>query len=263
LLGKTVAALGGGMYGQFRTVRAEDCLVMPDEVTPEECASCFVNPLTALGMVETMRLEGHAALVHTAAASNLGQMLNKVCQKDGVPLVNIVRNATQARLLKEIGARHVCDSSAGDFMERLIEAVSETKATLAFDAIGGGRIASKILTAMETAASRRMSSYSGYGSSEHKQVYIYGGLDSAQTELTRGFGMAWSVGGWLLTPFLQKVGPGRAAELRARVAAEVKTTFASHYTQTISLSDLLAPEILRSISRMATGQKVLVAPAKT
>jgi NADPH:quinone reductase-like Zn-dependent oxidoreductase len=214
-------------------------------------------------MVETMRLEGHTALVHTAAASNLGQMLNKVCQKDGVPLVNIVRSASQAELLKRIGAAYVCDSSAEGFVESLVEAVSETGATLAFDAIGGGRIASKILTAMESAAARRMSTFSGYGSTVHKQLYIYGGLDLAPTELTRSFGMAWGMGGWLLTPFLQKVGPARAAELRARVAAEVKTTFASHYTQTIALADLLRPEVLQMISRKATGEKFLVAPAKT
>jgi NADPH:quinone reductase len=263
LVGKTVAVLGGGMYGQYRTVPSVSCLVLPDDVTPAEGASSFVNPLTALGMTVTMRAEGHSALVHTAAASNLGQMLNKICLADDVPLVNIVRSAAQAELLKNIGARYICDSTADDFVPALIEAVAETGATIAFDAIGGGRLASTILTAMESAAAQDMTGYSRYGSNVHKQVYIYGGLDTAPTELTRSFGMAWSVGGWLLTPFLVKIGPTRVAELHARVAAEVKTTFASHYTQTITLADLLKPEVLEAISRRATGEKYLVVPTRT
>lgn len=262
LLGKTVAVLGGGMYSQYRTVRTSSCLVLPDDVTAAEGASCFVNPLTALGMVETMRNEGHTALVHTAAASNLGQMLNKICAQDNVGLVNIVRSAAQEDLLRGIGARYVCDSTADDFVPALVEAVAQTGATLAFDAIGGGHLASRILSAMETAAGRRMTSYSRYGSSVFKQVYIYGSLDTGPTELDRSFGMSWSVGGWLLTPFLQKIGPARIAELHARVAAGVKTTFASHYTQAIPLADLLKPQILQMISRKATGEKFLVTPAQ-
>jgi len=263
LIGKTVAALGGGMYGQYRTVAVGNCLVLPDDVSPAEAASAFVNPLTALGMVETMRMEGHTALLHTAAASNLGQMLNRVCQKDGVPLVNIVRSAPQAELLRGLGARYVCDSSADDFITGLADAISETGATLAFDAIGGGRIASTILTAMEAAASRTMTEYNRYGSSIHKQVYLYGGLDTSPTELTRSYGMAWGLGGWLVTSFVQKIGTTRAAELRARVASEIKTTFASRYTQSVALSDLLQPHILQSMSRKATGEKYLVMPART
>ena len=262
LLGKTVAVLAGGMYSQYRTVPAGSCLALPDDVTAAEGASCFVNPLTALGMVETMRDEGHTALVHTAAASNLGQMLNKICAQDSVALVNIVRCAAQEELLRGIGARYVCNSTADDFVSALVEAVAETGATLAFDAIGGGHLASTILAAMETAAGRRMTSYSRYGSSVLKQVYIYGSLDTGPTELDRSFGMSWSVGGWLLTPFLQKIGPSRVAELHARVAAGVKTTFASHYTQTIPLADLLKPQMLQMISRKATGEKFLVTPAQ-
>lgn len=262
LLGKTVAVLAGGMYSQYRTVPAASCLVLPDDVTAAEGASCFVNPLTALGMVETMRDEGHTALVHTAAASNLGQMLNKICAHDNVGLVNIVRSTAQEELLRGIGARYVCNSTADDFVPALVEAVAETGATLAFDAIGGGHLASTILSAMETAAGRRMTSYSRYGSSVLKQVYIYGSLDTGPTELDRTFGMSWSVGGWLLTPFLQKIGASRIAELHARVAAGVKTTFASHYTQMVSLADLLKPQILQLISRKATGEKFLVTPAQ-
>jgi len=262
LLGKTVAILGGAMYAQYRCVKAADCLLLPPDATAADGASCFVNPLTALGMVETMRREGHTALVHTAAASNLGQMLNKICLKDGVGLVNIVRSAEQANLLKGIGAVHVCDSSAPSFMDDLIEALVATGATLAFDAIGGGKLAGQILTAMEIAANRTATTYSRYGSTVHKQVYIYGGLNTGPTEFNRAFGMAWGIGGWLLTPFLIKIGPAEGQKLRQRVAAELKTTFASHYTQEISLAEALQPEIIAAYAKRATGEKYLINPNK-
>jgi NADPH:quinone reductase len=262
LTGKTVAVLGGAMYAQYRTMRAADCLMLPDGVTPEQGASCFVNPLTALGMIGTMRAEGHTALVHTAAASNLGQMLQKACLAGGVELVNIVRSDAQAKILRDIGARYVCDSSTPDFMDRLIEAVSATDATLAFDAIGGGRLASQILTAMEAAASRKGGAFSRYGSTTHKQVYIYGGLDTSPTELSRGYGMAWGLGGWLLTPFLQKIGPAQGQALRERVAREITTTFASHYTRTISLAEALQPDVIAAYNRRATGEKFLIDPSR-
>ena len=262
LIGKTVAILGGAMYAQYRTIRAPDCLVLPAGVTAREGASCFVNPLTALGMIGTMRAEGHTALVHTAAASNLGQMLNKACLADGVNLVNIVRSAEQAAVLKGLGAKHICDSSAPSFMERLIDAVAVTGATLAFDAIGGGRLANQILGAMEAAANRTAPAYSRYGSTIHKQVYIYGGLDTGPTELSRGFGMAWGVGGWLLTPFLQKIGQAAAQALRERVAREIKTTFASHYDREISLHEALDLEVMAAYNRRATGKKFLINPTK-
>ena len=260
LLGKTVAAFGGAMYAQYRTVRAADALVLPEGVTPAQGASCFVNPLTALGMIGTMRLEGHKALVHTAAASNLGQMLVKACLKDGVGLVNIVRSAEQERLLRGIGAIHVCDSSRSTFMDDLVEALVATGATLAFDAIGGGRLAGQILTGMEAALNRSGATYNRYGSTTHKQVYIYGGLTTGPTEFNRGFGMAWGVGGWLLMPFLEKVGPAQAQRLRERVAAEITTTFASHYTRTISLAEALNLEVIAGYNRRATGEKYLIAP---
>jgi NADPH:quinone reductase-like Zn-dependent oxidoreductase len=262
LLGKTVAVLGGAMYAQYRTLNVSGCLLLPEDATPADGASCFVNPLTALGMVETMRLEGHKALVHTAAASNLGQMLNKICLKDGVDLVNIVRSDEQAKMLKDIGATYVCDSSKPTFMTDLIEALVATGATLAFDAIGGGKLAGQILTGMEAAANRTAKVYSRYGSSVHKQVYIYGGLDTAPTELTRSFGMSWGVGGWLLTPFLIKIGPEAGQKLRQRVAAELKTTFASHYTREISLVEALQPEVIAAYNKRATGEKYLINPAK-
>jgi NADPH:quinone reductase-like Zn-dependent oxidoreductase len=261
LVGKTVAILGGAMYAQYRIVKAADALALPEGVTPREGASCFVNPLTALGMVETMRMEGHSALVHTAAASNLGQMLQKICLKDGVALVNIVRSPEQERILREIGATFVCNSSAPDFMEKLVGALTETGATIGFDATGGGKLASQILTAMEAAANAKAAGpYNRYGSSTFKQVYIYGGLDTGPTELTRSFGFSWSLGGWLLTPFLIKIGPEGNARLRARVAAEIKTTFASHYTREISLADALKLDNIIAYNKKSTGEKFLINP---
>jgi NADPH:quinone reductase-like Zn-dependent oxidoreductase len=262
LLGKTVAMIGGAMYAQYRLMKAADCLLLPAGTTPAEGASCFVNPLTALGMVETMRREGHKALVHTAAASNLGQMLNRICLKDGIDLVNIVRSAEQAKLLRDIGARHVCDSTAPTFIEDLTQALVETGASIAFDAIGGGKLASQILTCMEAAINQTAKVYSRYGSNVHKQVYVYGGLDTRPIELNRAFGMAWGVGGWLLFPFLQKIGPADGQKLRQRVAAELKTTFASHYTKVVSLQEVLQLENIAAYSKRATGEKFLINPNK-
>ena len=262
LLGKTVAMIGGAMYAQFRTMKARDCLVLPAGATAADGASCFVNPLTSLGMVETMRREGHKALVHTAAASNLGQMLNKICIKDGVALVNIVRNAEQAALLRGIGAKYICDSTAPTFMEDLTQALVETGATLAFDAIGGGKLAGQILTCMEVAANKTAKVYSRYGSDVYKQVYIYGGLDTGPTVLNRAFGMTWGIGGWLLFPFLQKIGPADGARLRQRVVDELKTTFASHYTRVISLQETLQLPNIAIYNKRATGEKFLINPNK-
>src|SRR5262245_12995267 len=260
LLGKTVAILGGSMYTQYRCIKAVQCLVLPPGTTPAEGASCFVNPLTALGMVETMRAEGHKALVHTAAASNLGQMLQKICLKDKVPLVSIVRKPDGADVLKKIGATYVCVSSAPTFMVDLAEALVATGATIGFDATGGGPLAGQILTAMEIAANRTAKEYSRYGSTVHKQVYIYGGLDRTPTTFTRAFGMAWGIGGWLLTPFLQKIGFEAAQKLRERVAAEIKTTFASHYTKEVSLASALDRKEIAIYSQMGTGAKYLMNP---
>jgi len=261
LLGKTVAMVGGAMYAQYRTIKAVQCMVLPADATPADGASCFVNPLTALGMVETMRAEGHKALVHTAAASNLGQMLNRICLQDGIELVNIVRSAEQEAILRDLGAKHVCNSSAPTFMNELTEALAATGATIAFDAIGGGKLAGQILSCMEVAINRSAKEYSRYGSATHKQVYIYGMLDAGPTEFMRNFGMAWGMGGWLLTPFLQKIGPAAAQRLRQRVAAELKTTFASHYSQVVSLAAALAPEAIAIYAQRSTGSKYLINPA--
>jgi len=261
LLGRTVAAIGGAMYAQYRAVPAGQCLPLPDGATAAEGASCFVNPLTALGMVETMKREGHTALVHTAAASNLGQMLNRICQKDGIGLVNIVRRPEQAAMLRGIGARHVCDSSTPEFMAELTDALASTGATIAFDATGGGTLAGRILQCMEGAISRNAREYSRYGSAVHKQVYLYGNLDPRPTEIQRSFGMAWGVGGWLLFPFLNKIGPAAAEALRQRVAAELKTTFASHYARTVSLAGALGAEAIAFYGPRNTGAKVLIDPS--
>ena len=260
LIGKTVGILGGAMYAQYRAVRADGAIVLPDGVAAEAGASCFVNPLTALGMTETMRREGHTALVHTAAASNLGQMLNRICVKDGIGLVNIVRSDAQAATLRAQGAMQIVDSSAGSFVDDLVNALVATGATIGFDAIGGGKLAGQILTAMEIAANKTAKEYSRYGSSVHKQVYVYGGLNTAPTELNRSFGMAWSLGGWLLTPFLQKIGPAEAQKLRDRVGAELTTTFASHYTARVTLAEALTLQAIAGYNRRATGEKYLITP---
>jgi len=262
LIGKTVGVIGGGMYAQYRCVKAGHCLLFPDGTTPAEGADWFVNPMTALGMVATMRAEGHKALVHTAAASNLGQMLVKICLKDGVPLVNIVRRAEQVDILTKLGATRVCNSSSPTFMDDLTDALAATGATVAFDAVGGGKLAGQILTAMEAALNRTAKEYSRYGSTTHKQVYIYGGLDRGPTEFTRAFGQAWGMGGWLLTPFLQKIGGEATQKLRERVAAEIKTTFASTYTKEVSLAGALALDEIAVYSKLGTGAKYLINPAR-
>ncbi len=262
LMGKLVAVLGGAMYTQYRCVKADQCLVLPAGATAADGASCFVNPLTALGMVETMRREGHSALVHTAAASNLGQMLNKICMKDGIHLVNIVRKPAQAALLKSIGAKYVCDAQSATFMEGLTQALTATGATIAFDATGGGKLAGQILTAMEAAINRSAKEYSRYGSTTHKQVYIYGGLDTGPTEFNRNFGMTWGMGGWLMFPFLQKIGTAETQKLKSRVAAELKTTFASHYAGELSLHEALQLDSIAKYGARATGTKYLINPNK-
>jgi NADPH:quinone reductase-like Zn-dependent oxidoreductase len=262
LMGRTVAMIGGAMYTQYRTLRVNECLPLPAGTTAAEGASCFVNPLTALAMTETMRREGHKALVHTAAASNLGQMLNKICIKDGIGLVNIVRSKEQADILKKIGAKHIVDSTAPSFMDDLTNALAETGATIAFDAIGGGRLAGQILTCMETAINKTAKVYSRYGSSVHKQVYIYGRLDLRPTELAGNFGMIWGVSGFLLTPFMMKIGPEAGMKLRQRVVDELKTTFASHYTRVVSLQEALDPANIAVYAKRATGEKFLINPNK-
>ena len=262
LLGKKVAMLGGAMYTQYRSIAADQCLVLPDEVSIAEGASAFINPMTALGMVETMRAEGHTAIVHTAAASNLGQMLHRLCATGNIELVNIVRSDEQAALLRSIGAAHVCNTSSSQFMSELTVAIDATDATIAFDALGGGPLAGQILKAMESVASKKMQAYSRYGSIVHKQVYLYGGLDTRPTELARDYGMAWGVGGWLVMNFMQKVGPVIVARLKQRIASELRTTFLSRYSREISLVEALQPDVIAAYTKRETGQKYLLNPNK-
>ncbi len=260
LMGKLVGVMGGGMYSQYRLLNAAMCLPLGPDHTAKDGAACFVNPLTALSMCETMRLEGHTALVHTAAASNLGQMLNRICQDDGIQLVNVVRSEAQEKLLRDMGATHVVNSSNDSFMADLTDAIHETGATLGFDATGGGRLASDILSAMEAAAARTPGAYSIYGSIKHKQVYLYGGLDTSETVLSRGYGMAWGVGGWLLPNFLARVGQEVAGRMRARVVKELTTTFANHYSDEISLTDALQSDVVARYNAKKTGAKFLINP---
>ncbi|CAB3752680.1 NADH oxidase [Burkholderia sp. MSh2] len=261
LQGKRIGMYGGAMYADYRKIGVDNVMVLPDDASAADGASMFINPLTALGFVETARREGHKAIVHTAAASNLGQMLQRICLADGIPLVNIVRSDEQVALLRGIGATHVLNSKDEDFVARLTDAVAETGATLAFDAIGGGQLGSDILQAMERAAARTPGAYSRYGSAVFKQLYIYGSLDTAPTVLNRAaFGYAWGVSAWLLFNFLPRIGPDAAQHLRQRVTDELTTTFASHYTRTIGLADVLQPDVLRAIERKATGEKFLIDP---
>ena len=265
LIGKTVGVAGGAMYSQYRCLPAMSCLVMNEGTTSAEAASSFVNPLTALGFTETMKLENHSALVHTAAASNLGQMLVKICLADDIPLVNIVRKEEHVELLKNLGAKYICNTSDETFMKNLIDCLVETGATLGFDATGGGnegKLAGQILSAMEVAANKNATEYSRYGSDTYKQVYIYGGLDPTPTVLNRSFGLSWGLGGWLLTPFIGRVGMEKFQEMRDRVAKEITTTFASSYTKEVSLEEMLEPDAIKTYAKQATGTKYLVTPHK-
>ena len=263
LIGKTVGLAGGAMYSQYICVPAVNCLVMDDETTPAEAASSFVNPMTALSFIETMKMENHSAIVNTAAASNLGQMLVKICNDGDIPLVNIVRTQEQVDLLKNIGAKYVCNTSDENFKETLVAALIETGATLGFDATGGGNngeLPGQILAAMEIASNSGSGEYSRYGSETYKQVYIYGGLDPSPTILKRSYGMSWGLGGWLLMPMLKKIGMEKLQEMRVRVAKEIKTTFASGYGQEISFEEMLQPEIIQAYAQQKTGNKFLVNP---
>jgi NADPH:quinone reductase-like Zn-dependent oxidoreductase len=262
LMGKTVAILSGGVYAQYCCVPAKACLVHNDGTTAIDAATSFVNPLTALGMVETMRMEGHSALVHTAAASSLGQMLNKICIAEGVSLVNIVRSQQQVDILQEIGAKYICNSSSKTFKADLYKAIDETGATLAFDAIGGGEIVSDILTAMEQSGSKDAIGFNTYGSEANKQVYIYGGLDFSPSTLNRAYGMTWAIGGWLLMRFLSKLKPEQVGQLQKRVADEIQTTFACSFTDELTFEQAMTPEIVLQYNAKKTGEKYLINPNK-
>jgi NADPH:quinone reductase-like Zn-dependent oxidoreductase len=261
LVGKLVA-MSGGTFATYRKLPASAVRELPPGATAEDGASSFVNPMTALSFVETMRAEGHKAIVHTAAASNLGQMLVKICKADGVPLVNIVRKQAHVEQLRALGAEHVLDSSSPTFATDLVNAIAATGATLAFDAIGGGSLGGRILDTMERVAARSMKTFSHYGSSTLKQLYIYGSLDRSPTTLARTFGLTWSVSGYLVMNAMRKLGPEAVGRMFKRVASELTTTFASHYTARISLEQLLDLDTLRACAQMATGEKYLIVSSR-
>ena len=262
LLGKKVAMMGGSMYSQYRCLKTQQCLVLPEGATSAEGASCFVNPLTVLGFIDTIKREGYTALIHAAAASNLGQMLNRVCIKDNIPLVNIVRSQAQVELLKSQGAQYVCNSESPDFMKELTDAIFATGATVGFDPIGGGQLATQILSCMESALNRNPSEYSRYGSKTHKQLYIYGMLNTSKTEIIRNFGFSWGMGGWLLFNYLEKIGIDEELKLRQRVSDELKTTFASSYSHEVSLEEALDLDAVHAYVAKTTGEKYLINPSK-
>lgn len=265
LLGRRVAVLAGGggipggTYASHCRVKLAQCLALPEGASAADGASCFINPLTALGMVETLRLGGFDSMLHTVGASNLGRMLARICQKDGIPLINLVRRPEQAALLQAEGAEPVIDTSAPNFAARLTDALAVHGTRLAFDPTGGGTLAGQVLAAMEAALLRRSTqSYNRYGSLVHKQIYVYGTLNRGPIELPPGLGFSWSVGGWLLFSFLQQLPAERVAALKQRVADELRTTFASHYAHEVGLAELLTPEALTRAARMATSDKTLL-----
>lgn len=263
MIGRRIAALSlrRGTFGQYATVSVAESALLPQGISSREGADVFCNPMTALAIAETVRIEGHTALIQTAAASNLGRMLVRICQEDGIPLVNIVRREEHAALLSAMGADHVCDSSAPDFFAQLRAAIAATGATIAFDAIGGGAMPGLLLEAMEDVAAAQMGFYSPYGSHGLKSVFIYGHLDRSPTVLHNArYGMLWDVRHWALPQTMARVGSKRAAEMRQRVLSGLKTTFASRFTREISLAQALDPETLRAYARMATGEKFLINP---
>ncbi|MBB1342068.1 zinc-binding dehydrogenase [Pseudoalteromonas sp. SR45-6] len=260
LMGKTVAVIGGGTYRKFICANVQSCLELKEGTTAKEGASAFVNPLTALAMVETMRTEGHKAIIHAAAASNLGQILNRICIADGVDLINIVRKPEQEKLLRDMGAKYVVNSSNDTFLADLTAAIIETGATIAFDPIGGGQLTSDILNCMEVAATRDITEYSVYGSDTFKQVYIYGALNRGPITLNRNFGFAWGVNGFLLFNALGKLNPSTVKAMRKRIADEITTTFASNYTHEVSLAEVLQLQSIEAYSKQATGEKYLIKP---
>ena len=259
LIGQRVACVPGGAYAEYAIADAAMCLPLGDQ-SSEQGASSFVNPMTALGFAETARAEGQRAIIHAAAASNLGQMLVKICQEDGIELVNIVRKPEQAEILRELGATHIVDSSASDFMAQLRAAIEATGAYLGFDPIGGGTMSDSCLKAMEQVAASKMGEYNRYGSNQPKKMYIYGRLDLGPTILTPAYGFGWTLSGWLLTPFMAKAGMETVVRMRQRVLNGLTTTFASSYKRKVTLEEMLERNAALDYRAMRTGEKYLVTP---
>lgn len=262
LIGKKVACTTGTGFATHTVADAAMVMALDEGITAEQGASSFVNPMTALGFVETMKREGFTGIVHTAAASNLGQMLVKICAADGIPLVNIVRSEQQVALLRDLGAQQVLNAAVPDFASQLADAISETGAMMAFDPIRGGTLANQIIVAMERAAKRANADapFTIYGSNIPKRLYVYGVLDFAPLMLSPGTDFAWQMGGWLLPNFLQSAGTDVMGRMRTRIQAELTTTFSSHYTARIGLAELLKPGVVKDYIAARTGQKYLLRP---
>ena len=260
LLGKTVAIMGEGMYSQYRLTKADEVLLMPEGITPQQAAFSHTNPVTALAMVETMRDDGHTAIVHTVGASALGLTLNRFCLKEGIGLVNIVRKPGQEKALRDAGAQFVVNSESENFRKELTEAIAATGASCAFDAIGGGKMGNTVLSCMERALSRGADAR--YGSDTIKDLYVYGRLDLTPQQFTAAYGFAWRVSGWLTTQVFAKLGEARVQALKEKVAKEITTTFATEYSNEVSLAEAIAPEAIADFTRLATGKKYLINPWK-
>jgi NADPH:quinone reductase-like Zn-dependent oxidoreductase len=263
LIGRRVSAISmtRGSFGEYLTLDRAACAPLPDAVSCRDAADVFCNPMTVMAMVEEVKLAGQRAMIHTAAASNLGQMLVRVCAEDGIELVNVVRRAEQADLLRGMGARYVVNSTEPTFAKDLAAAVCATGATIAFDAIGGGDMAGTLHRAMEEAEAAKMPAYSPYGSPTPKHVHIYGYLDRSPTVLdVDAYGMQWNVGLWFQGATLAKVSQERVGALLGRVIAGLNGPFASHFAHVVSLDQMLDPEVMAGYARQATGEKYLIDP---
>ena len=259
LMGQRVSCVPGNAFSQYAIADANMCLPLGDH-SAEAGASSFVNPMTALGFAENAKMEGQSAILHTVGASNLGQMLNRICIEDGLGLVNIVRKDDQAELLKSQDATHVVNSSDNDFMKQLRDAIEDTSAFFGFDPIGGGKMVDSCFKAMEQVAVANMKEYSRYGSNQAKRMFIYGRLDVSPTTLTPSYGFGWTLSGWLLFPFLQHAGQETMARMRKRVLDNLTTTFASSYKAKVDLEAMLTKDAILDYREMKTGQKYLVTP---
>ena len=259
LMGQRVACVPGNAFSQYAIADAAMCLPLGDH-SSEAGASSFVNPMTALGFVENARMDGQKSILHTVGASNLGQMLNRICLEDGMGLVNIVRKDEQVELLKSQGATHIVNSSGGDFMDQLKTAIDDTDAFYGFDPIGGGKMVDNCFKAMEQVAVGKMTEYSRYGSNQQKRMFIYGRLDFAPTTLSLAYGFGFTLSGWLLTPFLANAGMETVMRMRKRVLDNLTTTFASSYKEKVDLEGMLTKEAILDYKQMKTGEKYLVTP---
>ncbi len=260
LLNRTVCLAGGGTFARYRTVRAADCVALPEGVTSSEAAAAFINPTTALCMLDTARSHGQDALIFTAAASSLGRMMHRLCVQENVEFIGVVRGPEALERVRAQGVRYAFDLTSESFVEQLTEAITGTGATLAFDAIAGGDIVSTLLRCMES-ASRQSETPSGhYGSARQKRVYIFGNCWVLSTVLKRDFGLSYSVSGWLLYHYLDNVSQSRRLDMQRRVVEGLSGIFSTEYVAEISLLQLLDPDVMRAYAAKETAGKHLLRP---